>query len=533
MRLIASLFAAFAVLFSLPAKAIDWYVVETEHFIIYTKDSEEAAVQYGKDVERLDQALRIVSGVGMDTEAMSESSKVVVYRFGETRDMGRLLGNRFVGGFFRPDATGSVAFVPRRETISREKGFADARYKGTALPPKGVMFHEYVHYFMYHHRDAPYPFWYSEGFAEVFATLRIEEDGFVLGEVPSWRSVPIMDLDIDLEDMFAPGEKPSREYGSRAYAHGWLLSNYLNLTPERRTQIGPYLQAIYAGEEPLKAAKDAFGDIEQLEKELDDYRKGRARLIKFPFLVKEEPKVSVRKMTEDEEARMDLAIRSKAGVDEKQAARQVSDARKLVSEYPQSVPVLLAATEVEFDNKNWDEAEQLAARAMEIDPNAIDAAIYHARVALMRAFEDPSNYAVARDRFAKANNLMPDHPYPLYGYYMSFELAGEEAPEDARLALEQAFALGPYDTNIRFALAHLLAKEERYGPSVSLLRRFTIGAGKTPIEMSACYDQANAGDSSGLLEMLKPDHPLYEDEVKWTDKSDEEKYPCLTKAEAV
>lgn len=112
MRIIASLFAAFAVLFSAPAMAAEWYVVDTKHFTVYTKDTKKNAEEYGKELERLDEALRIISGVGPSDDDFPASSKVTVFRFGETSDMGKLLGRRGVGGFFRGDAAGSVAFAP-------------------------------------------------------------------------------------------------------------------------------------------------------------------------------------------------------------------------------------------------------------------------------------------------------------------------------------------------------------------------------------------------------------------------------------
>lgn len=531
MRIIASLFAAFAVLFSAPAMAAEWYVVDTKHFTVYTKDTKKNAEEYGKELERVDEALRIISGVGPSDDDFPASSKVTVFRFGETSDMGKLLGRRGVGGFFRGDAVGSVAFAPRRDDVRRERGF-ERTAGDIPINPKYIVFHEYTHYFMFHHRDAPYPLWYSEGFAELFGTMTFEKDRFVIGDVPPERSIALKVVDLDLEEMFAPGEEPSREYTSRVYAHGWLLASLLNLTPERRSQIGPYLMAINEGVDPLEAAKNAFGDLDVLEKELDDYRGGAAKVLKVPFLTKQDPEVSVRRMTEAEEARMDVLIRAKAGVDEDQAKKQVDPARDLVSRYPESVPVLLTAVEAEFDAKNWNEAESLAERILAIDPDNVDAAIYYARVALMRGYEDKSQIAVARERFAKANNLQPDHAYPLYGYYLSFLYSDETPPDDAIASLERAFVLARYDNSIRNTLAYRLAKEERYSVSQGLLRRTLIGAGKYPRELSACYTLAEAGDNELLLDMLRPDHPMDESEKEWDDKSDEEKWPCLTKVEA-
>ncbi len=58
----------------------------------------------------------IVSGNLGKKEGMPLSSKVTVYRFGETSDIGALIGpNSRVAGFFIPRAGNSVAFVPRRD----------------------------------------------------------------------------------------------------------------------------------------------------------------------------------------------------------------------------------------------------------------------------------------------------------------------------------------------------------------------------------------------------------------------------------
>ncbi|MDF1835558.1 MAG: hypothetical protein P1U62_11850, partial [Alteraurantiacibacter sp. bin_em_oilr2.035] len=181
MRLFASVFAAFAVLFAIPAVAADWFRAETEHFIVYSEDSERDSREFVQDLERLDEVLRILTGVGLDEDGLPESSKVTVFRFGETQDMSRLLaGNRNtgVGGFFIGRAHGSVAFVPRQQNRRRTRSAREAMDTDMQLDPKATLFHEYVHYFMYQHRDAPYPLWYSEGFAELFSNVQFEDDHF-------------------------------------------------------------------------------------------------------------------------------------------------------------------------------------------------------------------------------------------------------------------------------------------------------------------------------------------------------------------
>lgn len=529
MRYFAAIFAAFAALLAVPASAADWYLAKTEHFNIYAEDDRDAVAEFARELERLDEVLRIISGVGPDDGSLPPSSKVTVFRYGQTKDMASLAGapGSGIGGFFIPRASGSYAFVPRTQnkTYSRSN---QGRVEGMDLDPKAVLFHEYVHYFMYQHRNAPYPAWYREGFAEVFSTLRSEGDRFVIGDAPTWRSYEIMAVNIDVEEMFAPGER-NRETVARTYGHGWLLASLLNFTPERRPQITDYVTRLARGEDRLEAARQAFGDLDQLEKDMNAYRRGAAKVLKAPYMNKQEPAVEIRKLSEDEEARIDLMIRSKVGVDEDAAAKQLPEARSLVSRYPDSVPVLMAATEVEFDNKNYGEAEKLAQKVLAIEPENTEAAIYLANTSLMRSQDNPEMMKQARERFIAANNMEQDHPVPLYGYYLTYLLSDEEAPDDAKAALESAYQYAPFDTPIRQTLAHMFLLDNELDIAKSLLNPLIQTGHGTRRARCLAHELElfEQGDKDRLLERLKPEHPAVDDdEDEGDDDDDDEKEDC-------
>ncbi len=533
MRLFASVFAAFTVLFAIPAVAADWFRAETEHFIVYSEDSERDSREFVQDLERLDEVLRILTGVGLDEDGLPESSKVTVFRFGETQDMSRLLaGNRNtgVGGFFIGRAHGSVAFVPRQQNRRRTRSAREAMDTDMQLDPKATLFHEYVHYFMYQHRDAPYPLWYSEGFAELFSNVQFEDDHFVIGEVPPWRSYSLTTISIDLEDTFDPPGKRTRETTGRTYGHGWLIASHLNLNPERRGQMGTYMAAIAQGKSPMEAAEESFGDLEVLRRELEEFRQGRARVLNVPYAAAADPEVNIRPLTEAETARMDLMINSKRGVDEDNAPRLARDARDLVGRYPQSEAVLLAATEAEFDARNYDEAERLARRVIEIEPESTMAAIYLADIALRQSHDDPSKLMEARSRFAAANQMETDHAYPLYGYYLTYLFDdGQPVPDNAKLALESAFRYAPYDFAVRQALVHMLLKENRPDEARIVGASFFTGNAGGECMMRKKLEEYQAGDREPLLEAVRPDHPgehLDADAREEEFEAEVEKYGC-------
>ncbi len=510
MRLIATLFAALAVMIAAPASAADWYRAETQHFIVYAEDSETATKEFAQDLERLDEVLRILTGVGPDDGSLPESAKVTVFRFGETKDMATLAGARGsgIGGFFIGRASGSVAFVPKQQNKRRGRSRQRDIDRAMMLEPKSTLFHEYVHYFMFQHSDAPYPLWYSEGFAELFSNVEFFDDHFVIGEVPTARSYSLSTIPIDLEKTFDPPAKRDRDTTGRTYAHGWLIASHLNLNPERRGQMGKYMEAIGQGKSRMEAAEYAFGDLEVLRKELEEFRKGAARILKVPYATQADPAVEIRPLNEAQAARMETMIIVKRGVEDDEAQGVANKARSLVSRYPNSPDVLLTAMEAEFRARNYGEAESLAQRVLEVDPDSTEAAMYYADAALRQSYTDPSKLEEARSRFAAANRMENDHAYPLYGYYLTFLFdEDEEVSDTAKAALESAFRYAPFDDTVRRTLVHMLLVEDRPEEARIVGAEFLDGQGGYKCMLRKKYQQYQEGNKEPLLEEIRPRHP--------------------------
>lgn len=536
MRKFSALLAAAVTMTSVPALAAEWHLAKTEHFTIYSEDTRDATIELARELERLDEALRIISGIGPSKSDTPESIKVTVFRFGETGDMAALAGapGSGIGGFFIPRASGAVAFVPIKRDIRREKGFQTEYDSAMSLDPKSTLMHEYVHYFMFQHADAPYPRWYSEGFAELFSNVQFNDDHFIIGEVPPSRSGSLATVKINLEKTFDPPAKGDRDTIDRVYGHGWLMASHFNLKPERRGQITKYMRAIADGKPPMEAAQLAFGDLDKLTSELESFRKGRAFLLKVPYRTRKEPDVAIRVLAPDEAARMPIMIPAKSGVDESEAKKLVGTARALVERYPDSAAVLLAATEAEFDARNFDAAERLAERVLKIDPKSIDAAIYRAQIDLVRSLENPAKLAEARREFIAANNMTSDHAFPLYGYYLThlFDASASEVPQAAKGALQDAFSLAPFDQGVRQALIHMLLTDNRAAEARVVGASYLTGKGGYACMLRKKFEAYEKGEKEALLEEVRPEHPaIYRDEAARKaerDKQREEikKYGC-------
>lgn len=444
---IASLLAAAA-----PAHA-EWWEAKTEHFIVYSQSPAKDARAYAERLERFDQALRSLQGV-VEQEPLSDTQRLTVFRFGDIGDIETLARREGVAGFYIPRAAGPVAFVPAKNAIGKT-----SLYRDPEIDAQTVFFHEYAHHFMYRHFTAAYPSWYREAFAEVNSTIELQDDGsFKLGSPPQSRASALLGgLNYSIKRMLLTSNRPNFEDVYARYTYGWLLTHYLTFGGTRTGQLQKYLRAINAGTDAATAARQAFGDLDQLESEVIRY-KGRNRypgaIVRPGSLPK--PNVAMRKLGRDEEAIMRVRARSARGVDKKTSKDVAADARAVAAKYTGSLAVQVALAEAEFDAERFDEAERAADAALAIDPRSGKALLYKGLVYLKRSKADPRHYATARSWFGKASRVDPGDPSPLYNYYLTYKQAGAPPPQLAVQGLERAFEIAPYDAGLRVLTARQL-----------------------------------------------------------------------------
>ena len=477
------LFAAVALFsFATPAQA-EWWQAETDHFIVYSETSAANAKEFAEKMERLDMSLRSLQNVKF-SPATSDSRKLTVFRFGDTGDIGRLVGSSMVAGFYIPNLGGSVSFTPAKldSKSTGELLGARGRSSKTNLDPQQVLFHEYTHHFMFQHFTAAYPSWYVEGFAETAATIDLKPDGsFHLGNPPQYRSEALFSsmLNVSAERLLASTNKPTGEDQYGWYTIGWLLNHYLTFEPSRQGQLKQYLRAVNSGVKPADAARQAFGDLDELNREITKYKSGRLPGVDVKIANYSPPVAQMRRLTPDEEAIMKVRIRSKVGVDKKLAPGTARDARAVAAKYPSSYAVQLALAEAEldlsdFEPQNLPRAEAAADRALALKPDSVEAMIFKGRSLLERGKTDKSQLAEARKWFAKAYAADPEHPAPLFYNYLAHYEEGGAIPESALIGLEKAYDFALFDPQIKLVLARQLLAEKKGQLARQILMPYAI-----------------------------------------------------------
>ena len=348
-----------------------WHEASSDHFVIYADENEKEIRKYSDRLERYYSAMTFV--LPSKKIKPSPSNRVTIYVVGNERIVRKLYGDgdaRYLQGFYVPRAGGSLAIIPP----------IDVGRHGKASGSELTLMHEYAHHFMAENAEYLVPRWYSEGFAEYFATAKFEYDGAVgLGLPAQHRAHELIQAkDVSIErllDSKLYAAQKSKNYDN-FYGRSWLLFHYLFTVDERRKQVVDYLNRLNRGEPELASATAAFGDLKALDKALDDYlHQRKMQYIHVPPDRLTVGQISVRKLDEAEAASMPIRIRSKRGVDEKIAAEVVLEAREVANKYPDAPAVQAALAEAEFDAGNTEAAIRAADKALAVSPGNMTALI--------------------------------------------------------------------------------------------------------------------------------------------------------------
>ena len=476
MRLFALSCLAFTSL-AMPAQAADWYEAETAHFIIKSEDDPEEVREFAEKVERFDRGLRFLQNLPEDHVVESRANKPVIYRFGDYKDMAKMAGSpgSGIGGFFISRAGKSVAFAPVEGDSIRD--YRNQRTRGTTRDtdnPDTVLFHEYTHYFMFQNAPAAYPRWYSEGYAEMLSTMRFYDDGsFHIGDVPQDRAYQIKRMSQSrLTEMLDSDHKVNGIDYIQHYGTGWLLAHYLSFDPQREAKLRELLIAIGNGEDSLTAAQRIFGDLDDMQRELLRYKNGDLPGYDVRPNVLDEPEVTLRPLTDAEEAMLDEEMALYSVLTREKAPALAADLRSELQRYPDHAQGWAMLAQAEIEAQNYAAAAEAAAKAVEIDEDNLDGWNARAEAALAMAKDDPAYFQTARGYLAQTRRVDMEDPRPLIAYYRSFYDANpaEGLPEDALIALEQAYDTAGSDVEYRMMLGRQLVLEDRFTEANVVMR---------------------------------------------------------------
>lgn len=454
-----------------PASAA-WKEAATPHFLIYSEGSDKTLRDFAIKVERFDSLLRArYKFVGEEP-----STRLTIFVLADAEEVQKTIfdrkSGRNIAGYYLPRAAGSMAVVNKTSGVPDDDAYEGRLYEGGDI----ILFHEYTHHFMHRYFPVAYPAWYIEGFAEFFATVTFADDGRARVGLPArHRAYGLLDGPrISAETLFSatPGGL-SLETGDAYYGRAWLLVHYLDRADARRGQLQAYLAAINSGQSSLEAARAAFGDFKQLDKELDKYVIGR-----FAYTTQQQPTpvtdtIIIRPLSDIESDLVPLRLRFMGGIGADERPNILKNLTRHVAKFPASVDGWYMLAHTLFEGDESAAATTALERALALDPKHARALLLKAQIRMsqLRASKSTSEdeWKAVRMMIGAANRSNVKDPMPLLLYYDSWVARGLEPNETAFKGLQGAYLLAPEDRSVALRYAIALAKKRRFDEAIRLV----------------------------------------------------------------
>jgi tetratricopeptide (TPR) repeat protein len=307
--------------------------------------------------------------------------------------------------------------------------------------------------------------------------------------------------------------KLPKEQRQLLYERGWLLVHYLFMEPTRRGQLDRYLAAIASGTAPLKAAQEAFGDLGQLEKELNRYRDSRTlKYFKIAAAKMTSPRIDLRPLSLGASQAILLRGKLKLGRSAEEEASIAAQVRQIEAQFPGDPLVESTLSLAELKTEHAAAAEAAADRALKSDARNTEAMILKADAIAARASEADGKqrdalFEQARSMYIAANQIDTEDPQPLYRFYESFLHEGIRPNANAIAALHYASDLAPQDLGVRMnsAIAYLNEGKPKEARTTLTVVAYSPHSGTAAELARRMITDIDGGDArAALMELRKP-----------------------------
>jgi Flp pilus assembly protein TadD len=445
----------------LPArdKAETWIEVSSPHFVVATNSSEKQARRVADEFERM----RSVFHVLFPQLHIDPASPIVVLAIRDEKDFRALepaaylaKGQLRLGGLF---------------LRAPDKNYVLMRLDAEGEHPYAVVYHEYTHLLL--SKAAEWlPLWLNEGLAEFYQNTDIHEKEVELGQnspeniqlLREHRLLPLATLfAVDRNSPYYHEENK----GSIFYAESWALTHYLCVKDYRQKthRLSDYGELLAKKVEPLAAATTAFGDLQQLESELDVY----VQEDRFSYF-------RMKTTTEIDDSTFQAQVLTSPQADALRADflaynQRENEARSLLDRVLNQDPNDVSAHEtmgfLAFQHGHIDEAKTWYAQAVQLDSRSYLACYYFSAIA-MRGAMTPAEETRVEASLQRATQLNPSFA-PAFDRLAVFWGMRHRNLEQARMAGLAAISLDPGNVGYRVNEANVLVAMERGDRAVEVL----------------------------------------------------------------
>lgn len=515
----------------------NWLEIRTPNFLIVTNSNEKDARRTARQFEGM---RSVFQGVFPDAD-LNTSEPILVLAVADKYNLQELEPVAYLGQG-QLNLVGYFVSYP-------ERNYVLILLNAPGLHPYSPIYHEYAH-FVFSRVHQWLPLWLSEGIATFYQTTEILSGKVQLGKADAYlqsvlehnQLIPLPTLlSVDTHSSYYHKE----DQGSVFYAESWALTHYLKDKDDREQthRLADYIDLLQT-KDPVAAATEAFGDLDQMLQDLRKY------VVTTNYSLSEVPVA-----TDVDDSAFVVQTLSIAQSDNFRAEflahdGRYSDARTLLQRILRDDSSNATAREtscyIDILQREFEEARDLCQQALKFDPNNF-LTHYLLGLASTKAGKlDKAGQEEADDNLHAAIRLKPTFA-PAYDVLAMSYIARGSRLTEAHDLIEKAVQLLPGAPEIHVDEAQILinlhrdneafdalqlalklshtpeqvAGVENVMKSLQDIEAQRAKSQKVPVRLAGKFATKESSKASGQSET--PPRPIYSPEVDYTEQAREAK----------
>jgi TonB family protein len=457
------------------AQTDTWLEVHTPHFLIVTNSNEKE----GRRVARQFEGMRSVFQRVFPDAELDRAASMLVFAVQDKRTLREFEPEAYLGAG-QLNLVGLFLSAP-------EKNYILILPNAPGVRPYAPIYHEYAH-FVFSLRPQWMPLWLSEGIAEFYQNTEILDDKVRLGKGdPYLQSVLERNPLLPLPTLFAVDQHSpyyhEEDKGSIFYAESWALTHYLKDKDdlEGGHRLTDYLDLLQRKVDPVAAATQVFGDLNQLQQDLKKYA------VSTGYAISE-----ISGSTDVDDSSFTAQTLTQAQADNLRAEflahdGRESEARALVQGVLHEDGANVAAREtmgyIALRDEKFDEARKWCQEAIKLDSQSFVAHYFLALASIRGGMPNKAARASVEDSLRAVITLNPSFALGYDALAMFYAQRGTNLPEAYEL-IEKAVQMAPGVPEVRVDEAQVLSAMNKNEDAADVLE-MALKMAHTPEQTAA------------------------------------------------
>ena len=520
-----------------------WIRGESAHFIVYSDATTADAQAVIARLEGFHALLRHIAGLDGTPEATAPKLELYYLAKSEGLATADPVEPGYAIGLYKSCEEGVQAYGTDMYYRPDAKSPLERQPENEGL---AYILEAYAHHFLAVNDGHRTPLWFIDGFAHYVATARFDGSEAVVGMAPEAYATYLealggkIDYHLEYKDVLADADVKAgygtrdaadirNEFGARA----WILTHWIESTPENRAKFAAYLKAVDDGAKPADAFQTAFGlSPQRLDHTLWAYLEGHHLMaMKMPFAIPTPPKVDFETLPPSADKLLLWQSALKGCATPAYGAKLLAEVRDEAPKYPQSD---LAQTTLERAEILWGDPRRVLPALIQgaaAKPGDFDSQYLLGRAELTLAQasagdERTQAFIAAKQALLKAADIDPNSAPNIYAYYraqiLSYDQPNEAATSAAVLAWQLAPEVDSYALAAGLAYAHQghtedalrvlhTVADDPHGRSLAGVARSWIArlkAGANDADITAAMKAGVSAPEGGLAQWTLANHSV-------------------------